>query len=127
MDLLGRHFFLSLPATDQDMLLKLNLLPEISAELADEMIGSGEAGKLLDRLYKRQLLVTRTESSRDVFYLHDLLRDFLDRSFAERVPREEQRLLKRKAATILVEAGRLDEAIPLALQAEDWGLPANSY
>ncbi|MEI8699202.1 hypothetical protein [Mesorhizobium sp. ISC15] len=122
LDVLGRHFFLSLPATDQDMLLKLNLLPEISAELADEMIGSGEAGKLLDRLYKRQLLVTRTENSRDIFHLHDLLRDFLDRSFAERVPREEQRLLKRKAATILVEAGRLDEAIPLALQAEDWGV-----
>ncbi|MCV3205202.1 hypothetical protein OHD62_08475 [Mesorhizobium sp. YC-39] len=122
LDVLGRHFFLSLPAADQDMLLKLNLLPEISAGLADEMIGSGEAGKLLERLYRRQLLVTRTESSRDVFYLHDLLRDFLDRCFAERVPWEEQRLLKRKAATILIQAGRLDEAIPLALQAEDWGL-----
>lgn len=120
-DVLGRHFFLSLPAADQDMLLKLNLLPEISAELADVMIGSGEAGKLLDRLYRRQLLVTRPENSRDVFHLHDLLRDFLDRRFVQQVAREEQQSLRRKAAKVLVEAGRQDEAIPLALQAEDWG------
>ncbi|AZN98379.1 hypothetical protein EJ066_15075 [Mesorhizobium sp. M9A.F.Ca.ET.002.03.1.2] len=120
-DVLGRHFFLSLPAADQDMLLKLNLLPEISAELADVMIGSGEARKLLDRLYRRQLLVTRSENSRDVFCLHDLLRDFLDRRFAQQVTREEQQSLRRKAAKILVEAGRRDEAIHLALQAEDWG------
>lgn len=119
-DVLGRHFFLSLPVADQDMLLKLNLLPEISAELADVMIGSGEAGKLLDRLYRRQLLVTRSENSRDVFHLHDLLRGFLDRRFAQEVAREEQQSLRRKAAKVLVEAGREDEAIHLALQAEDW-------
>ncbi|RWN62554.1 hypothetical protein [Mesorhizobium sp.] len=119
-DVLGRHFFLSLPAADQDMLLKLNLLPEISAELADVMIGSSEAGKLLDRLYRRQLLVTRTENSRDVFHLHDLLRDFLDRRFAQRVTAEEQKSLKQRAAKVLADAGRYDEAIHLALQAEDW-------
>ncbi|RWK61563.1 hypothetical protein [Mesorhizobium sp.] len=119
-DVLGRHFFLSLPAADQEMLLKLNLLPEISAELANVMIGSDEAGKLLDRLYRRQLLVTRLENSRDTFYLHDLLRDFLDRRFAQHVVMEEQRSLRRKAAKVLAEAGRPDEAIHLALQAEDW-------
>ncbi|MET3578073.1 DNA-binding SARP family transcriptional activator [Mesorhizobium robiniae] len=119
-DALGRHFFLSLPAADQDMLLKLNLLPEISAELADVMIGSGEAGKLLDRLYKRQLMVTRTENSRDVFHLHDLLRDFLDRRFAQRISADEQKSLKQRAAKVLADADRYDEAIHLALQAEDW-------
>lgn len=119
-DVLGRHFFLPLPAADQDMLLKLNLLPEISAGLADVMVGSSEAGKLLDRLYKRQLLVTRPEHNRDIFHLHDLLRDFLDRRFAQRVPWEEQKSLRQRAAKVLLEAGRHDDAIPLALQAEDW-------
>ncbi|QPB18872.1 hypothetical protein [Rhizobium sp. 007] len=119
-DVLGRHFFLTLPAADQDMLLKLNLLPEISAELADVMIGSSEAGRLLDRLYRRQLLVTRTESSRDIFHLHDLLREFLDRRFAQYVSKEEQKSFKRRAAKVLVEAGRHDDAIPLALDAEDF-------
>lgn len=119
-DVLGRHFFLSLPSVDQDMLLKLNLLPEISAGLADEMIGSGEAGKLLDRLYRRQFLVTRSENNRDIFHLHDLLRDFLERRFAQQIAREEQQSLRRKAAKVLAGAGRHDEAIRLALQADDW-------
>lgn len=119
-DVIGRHFFASLPATDQDMLMKLNLLPEISGALANEMIGSTDAEKLLDRLYRRQLLVTRTQSSGDVFSMHHLLRDFLDRHFARSVPEDEQRSLRRKAAKILVNTNRHDDAIPLALLAKDW-------
>jgi LuxR family maltose regulon positive regulatory protein len=120
LDVLGRHFFLTLPPADQDMLLKLNLLPEIKTDLANAMIGSSEAGALLDRLYRRQLLITRTEDDDGIFHLHDLLRGFLGRHFARHVSREEQRALRSKAADILVAAGRHDEAIPLALDAEDW-------
>src|SRR5262249_40214074 len=41
-EVLGRHFFYTLPPTDQGMLLELNLLPEISSDLANAMIGSGD-------------------------------------------------------------------------------------
>jgi len=121
-DVLGRHFFYTLPADDQDMLLKLNLLPEISADLADAMIGSREAGRLLERLYQRQLLITCTESSGNHFQLHDLLRDFLDTRLAQRFSKDEQARLREKAALVLSEAARPDEAIPVALQAEAWAL-----
>ncbi|MGE0239055.1 MAG: BTAD domain-containing putative transcriptional regulator [Parvibaculaceae bacterium] len=119
-DLLGRHFFYTLPPGDQDMLMKLNLLPEISADLANAMIGSEEAGKLLDRLYQRQLLITRTQASGNHFQLHDLLRDFLDTRLVQRFAKEELAALRERTAIILAEAGRLDEAIALALQAQAW-------
>ena len=121
-DLLGRQLFESLSEADQDMLLKLNLLPEISAELADAVAGSHDAGKLLERLYNRQLLTTRAEANVNQFHLHDLLRDFLHDRLVHRFSLDEQADLRRRTAVILREAGRFDEAISLSLQATAWDL-----
>jgi LuxR family maltose regulon positive regulatory protein len=121
-DVLGRHFFDNLPPADQDMLVKLNLLPEITGDLANAMIGSQEAGKLLDRLYQRQLLITRNAASGNHFHLHDLLRDFLDTRLALRFDKKDVSALREKTALILADAGRPDEAIALALEAEAWAI-----
>ena len=119
---LGEQFFAVLSEFDQEMLLTLNLLPEITVDLANALTGSTEAGKLLDRLYERQFLVTGAEGQKATFQLHDLLRDFLARRFDERLSETEQRALRRKAALVLSEAGRADEAIALALDACAWPL-----
>jgi DNA-binding SARP family transcriptional activator len=119
---LGRLFFDALLAAEQDMLLTLNLLPEINVALANAITGSTEAGKLLEQLYQRQLLVARAEGQTENFQLHDLLRDFLHRRFAERLSRQEQRTLRTKAALVLSDAGRTDDAVALALSAEAWPL-----
>ena len=121
-DVLGRHFFHTLPSSDQSMLLELNLLPEIRSDLANAMIGSDEGAKLLERLYHGQMLISRVESNRGAFHLHDLLREFLDNRFSVHVSVEEQGRLRIKAATVLRDAGRVDEAIALALQAGAWTL-----
>jgi DNA-binding SARP family transcriptional activator len=99
------------------MLLKLNLLPEISAELADLMIGSNEAGKLLERLYQRQLLITRTEAGGSYFQLHDLFREFLHTRLEQRFSQAELASLREQATNVLRRAGRTDDAIAVALQA----------
>jgi LuxR family transcriptional regulator, maltose regulon positive regulatory protein len=124
-DVLGRHFFHTLPSADQSMLLELNLLPEIRSDLANAMIGSDEGAKLLERLYHGQMLISRVESNRGAFHLHDLLREFLDNRFSVHVSVEEQGRLRTKAATVLRDAGRVDEAIILALQAGAWAQARN--
>ena len=116
------HFFEALSPAEQELLVQLNLLPEIRTDLADALTGSVEAGRLLRRLYQRQLLITRSGSRGNDFQLHDLLRDFLDQCLTERYSPEEQARLREKAAIVLREAGRFDEAIALALQAAAWGL-----
>lgn len=121
-DVLGRHFFDAFPPPDQEMLLKLNLLPEISTELADAMVGSNEAGRLLERLYSRQLLITRAESGGSYFQLHDLFREFLDLRFGQRFSGAEQAGLREHAAKVLRATGRLDDAVAVALQGGAWAL-----
>lgn len=121
-DVLGTQLFDTLPAAEQDMLLKLNLLPEITAGLATAMAGSDRARSVLERLHRRQLLVARGEAAQPVFTLHDLLRSFLSDRFSRQIPAEEQGRLRIRAATVLSEAGRVDDAIDLALQGRAWGL-----
>lgn len=120
--MLGGHFFEALSATEQEMLLTLNLLPEITAALANAVTDTEAAGKLLAQLYERQFLVTRAEDQKATFHLHDLLREFLNQRFDESLSQTEQRALRQKAALVLSEAGRLDEAIAQALDAGAWAL-----
>lgn len=121
-DVLGAQLFETLPAAEQDMLLKLNLLPEITAGLATAMADSDQARSLLERLHRRQLLVARGDTAQAVFTLHDLLRSFLHDRFARRMPEEEQARLRIRAATVLSDAGRIEDAIDLALQGRAWEL-----
>ncbi|RWP39332.1 MAG: hypothetical protein EOR04_23365 [Mesorhizobium sp.] len=121
-EVVGRLFLQNVPGDDQDTLLKLNLLPEISSGLADALLGPGVGGPVLERLFKMQLLVTRTGQQGGGFQFHDLLRDYLSRLFEVRLSPEEQASLREKAARVLRDAGFVDAAVSMALQAEAWPL-----
>lgn len=116
-ELLGRQVFDALPAAEQDMLLKLGLLPEVTQQLAAAMVGSSDASGLLERLHRRQFLVTRLEpGERPVFRLHDLLRDFLGRRLEMAFAPADRLRLASQAAQALDADGRPAQAIDLALR-----------
>jgi tetratricopeptide (TPR) repeat protein len=121
-EVLGRLFLQNVSGEDQDTLLKLNLLPEIRSGLADALLGPGVGGPVLERLFRMQLLVTRTGQEGGGFQFHDLLRDYLSRLFEVRLSPEEQASLREKAARVLRDAGLVDAAVSMALQAQAWPL-----
>ncbi|HET9317777.1 MAG TPA: hypothetical protein VFQ51_19440, partial [Vicinamibacteria bacterium] len=117
---LAGHWLEGLEPRDQDALMELSLLPEITSDLARALTGGRGAGALLTRLRERQLLVTG--SVRGVFRLHDLLRGFLlDRLAADRTPAALARL-RQRVAVVLERAGRGEDAVELALSAGAWTL-----
>ena len=118
---LAKPLFERLTAAEQEVLLKLSLLPEFTAELARELTGSETTRVLLERLRRQQLLVTRG-AGRTVFQLHDLLREFLQDRLTQQVPRAELARLRERAARLLHEAGHPDEAVDMALRAGAWPL-----
>ncbi|MER9636971.1 hypothetical protein [Mesorhizobium sp. M0228] len=121
-EVVGRLFLQNVPGDDQNTLLKLNLLPEINSGLADALLGPRVGGPVLERLFQMQLLVTRTGLRGGGFQFHDLLRDYLSRLFEARLPPEEQASLRERAARVLRDAGLVDAAVSMALQAEAWPL-----
>lgn len=118
-DIAGTYFLQDIAPRDQELLMKLNLLPEINGDLAEAFAGT-DAGGLLERLYHRQLLVTRDGPAGAAFQFHDLLREYLSALFDRRLTPEDQARLRLQAATVLHGAGRTDAAIALALQAGAW-------
>jgi DNA-binding SARP family transcriptional activator len=118
---LAKPLFERLTAAEQEVLLKVSLLPEFTAELARELTGSETARVLLERLRRQQLLVTRG-AGRTVFQLHDLLREFLQDRLTQQVPGAELARLRERAARLLHEAGHPDEAVDMALRAGAWPL-----
>ena len=119
---LARQLLDALTAEEQEAMLKVSLLPEITPDLVKGLTGSEAARSLLARLHQRQLLVTRVESAKSVYHLHDLLRDFLQNLLAQHFATRELATLREQAATLLNAAGYPDAAIELALQAQSWSL-----
>ena len=119
---LAKQLLDALTAEEQEAMLKVSLLPEITPDLVKDLTGSEAARNLLARLHQRQLLVTRVESARGVYHLHDLLRDFLQNLLAQHFASRELANLREQAATLLHAAGYPDAAIELALQAQSWPL-----
>ncbi|MER8951833.1 hypothetical protein NKH98_03695 [Mesorhizobium sp. M0833] len=121
-EIVGRYFLRDIAPEDQDLLIRLNLLPEISTDLADAFLGSPQAARLLVRLQHRQLLITRDGPGGAAFQLHDLLREYLAGLLDRRVTDADRSRLREQAAKVLHEAGKTDAAIVLALQAGAWPL-----
>ncbi len=119
---LTRQLFATLPTEEQEALLTLSLLPEITLDLARDLTGSAAARNILVRLCQRQLLVTRGDTAKSVYHLHDLLRDFLQNRLTAHVEPRELAARRERAAACLHAAGYRDAAIDLALQARQWPL-----
>jgi LuxR family transcriptional regulator, maltose regulon positive regulatory protein len=119
---LAKYLFDALNPTEQETLLKLGLLTEITPELAAALAGKEATRTLLARLQQRQLLITRGDATGGSLRLHDLLREFLQNRLIEHFPARELAQLRERAAMLLHEAGQLDAAIHLALQAKAWPL-----
>lgn len=118
---LARKMFEELDPAEQASLLQLSLLPEVTADLAEQLTGAPAVRGVLGRLHQRQLLVTRGGSTQ-AFQMHDLLRDFLRARLAQQLPPTELARLYERAATLLDASGRADAAIDLAIQARAWPL-----
>ena len=119
---LGQQLFDTLPDNEQELLLQLSLVPEISPDLAVALVGSEQARATLGSLHRRQLLVASGNSTQLVFRMHDLLRGVLRDRLARRLAPHEQARLAERIASLLDQTGHREDAIDLALQADAWPL-----
>lgn len=107
-------------AATRDFLTLTALLPDMTAELADRMTGRDDSEAVLDDLYRRGLFLDRRGTRPCVYHYHDLFRAFL----VEQLERgnDADRLVewRRKAAGLIEETDRKDQAIELYLGIHAW-------
>ena len=100
---------------DRNVLLKLSVLPRITARFAADLTGRADAPAVLERLHQRQLLVSRGDPGDSAFVLHDLLRDYLQSGLSRELGPQQCKELHGRAAELLAAAGEYAEAIDCAL------------
>jgi ATP/maltotriose-dependent transcriptional regulator MalT len=117
----AQRTFAGLSAEQQRMLMQLAFLPLCSADIAEQLTGRGDAGRLLERCHRRNLFIDRRRSGAVALYqFHALFRAFLQhQARAGMAARELQDLLARGAA-LLDAAGHWEQALAPYADAGDW-------
>ncbi|MEO5353217.1 MAG: hypothetical protein H7835_08405, partial [Magnetococcus sp. XQGC-1] len=121
-DYFGRKVFDALPPEQQTFLLQVAHLPEMTGIMASGLTGLADAGRLLAQWERKQFFIAREgDGSRNTRYrFHDLFRAFLLASAHREWSGELLNQVRGQAATILVEAGKIEAAAHLYRTMEEW-------
>lgn len=119
-DYFASQVFDANPPEVQQTLLRLSVLPRMTAAMAVELSGDASAGDLLDDLARRHLFTDRRFAPTPSYQFHALFRGFLQARAKRRLGAEEQLAALLRAAQLLHAAGDDDGAMALCLQAQAW-------
>lgn len=104
----------------QGFLLRSALFQEMTPDMATEISGEKDASKILSSLNAGNFFVAKRISPRVSYQYHPLFRDFLLAKAKEVFGTDYLKALMSTAARISEEAGQIDEAAGLLMEACDW-------
>jgi ATP/maltotriose-dependent transcriptional regulator MalT len=107
------------PAT-QSFLLKTSILPYMTGEIARKLTGISRAEKILSNLYQKNYFILKQPGAVSIYQYHALFKDFLLSYANNTYSWKEIIMLRQKAARLLEDAGKVEEAAPLYIMASDW-------
>lgn len=121
MDYLIEEVLENQPLEIKEFLLKTSVLDYFSGELCDAVVQSesGNGREIISSLVKTNIFIIPMDSSREWYRYHHLFRDLL-RQRLEHQPKEDIKMLNRRAGCWFKAAGRDQEAIHHFLKAEDF-------
>jgi len=103
----------------RDFLVKTAFLPVLTVPLAEKLTGSGTAGRILSTLNRRHYFTERLSGSEQAYQYHPLFREFLLNRAETACAPDEVAAVQRKAALLLEQDGRMEEAARLYGDAGD--------
>jgi LuxR family transcriptional regulator, maltose regulon positive regulatory protein len=111
--------FGEMDAATKEFLLRSSVLPRMTADMAVELTGNGEAANLLASLERNHLFVEEVPVQEPIYQFHPLFREFLLSKAGETLTQDERTQLQGTAAGILYSAGFFEEAVDQYVQAGD--------
>lgn len=116
-DFLSSEVLDEMPVALHDFLLRVAVLPEMTAARAAAVSGDPRAADWFDEIERRGLFVTVLDAHERTLVLHDLFREALLDRLRRRWPEQEPALLRRAADSEADPARR----VGYLLRARDWG------
>jgi LuxR family maltose regulon positive regulatory protein len=112
---LAEEVFDKQPPELQRFLLYTAVLPDMTADLCNELLQISDAQAWLEELVRKDLFVTQVGAG---FRYHDLFAEFLRARLAEDEALSRQ--VSMRAGSLLAARGRFEEAVALYLSAQAW-------
>jgi len=120
-DYLAGEIFQKTDAATQDFLLRSAHLPQMSAGIARELTGDARAGQILAELHRSNYFVALRQAQPEALYqYHPMFREFLLARSQEMHSKETRRQLQKRAARLMEDAGRVEDALLLYREGHDW-------
>ncbi|GFO53180.1 hypothetical protein GMSM_01870 [Geomonas sp. Red276] len=104
----------------QTLLLKTAFAPGVTAQMAERLSGLASAEPTLARLCRNSFFTGKHSPVDPTYEYHPLFREFLLERARQTYSAEEVRQLRCQTAALLEEAGRIEEAATLLIEAADW-------
>lgn len=108
------------PPDERDMLMRMSMLPSMTASMAQVITGRPEAAKVLGTMARRNLFVTRRAGTEPVYEFHVLVRTFLRARAREALAPKEYQRLTASAAALLQTTGQMEDARVLFAETGNW-------
>ncbi|HYA20705.1 MAG TPA: BTAD domain-containing putative transcriptional regulator [Burkholderiales bacterium] len=120
-DYLAGEVFQKSDKRTQDLLIKTAFLPQMTAQMAQEVGGESAAGQILAELSRNNYFVTLKQAKPEpVYQYHPLLKEFLLSRARESLAEETYKQLQHASAQLLTNAGQIEDAIVLLRDSRDW-------
>ncbi len=104
----------------QEFLLKTAFAPGLTASMAEQLTGVRRAEHILSRLARNHFFTEKRSEADPVYRYHPLFRDFLLAQAKKTFTPAEASKVTRRAALLLQQANRIEEAAELFIKAADW-------
>ena len=119
-DYFASEIFSGIDSRFREFLIRTAILPTMTASICRELTGNRRAGKILSELAQKQYFTLRRGSINPGYEYHPLFRQFLLREAHARLGESECRQLQKRAGMLLADAGNIDNAVALLIEAQDW-------
>jgi len=112
-DYFGSEIFGKLGKSVREFLLKTAFLPDMTAATAEALTGERRASQLLSYLRENNLFLMEHMHSEPLYRYHPLFREFLLSRAPDILGEQDTRAIKQRAAALLEEADRVEDAADL--------------
>lgn len=119
-DYFSTEIFERLDPSIRSFLLSTAFLSEVNVRRAERLTACGNTAQILSDLHRNNFFTSQSDSDPSVYTYHPLFQDFL-RSYAGRtLETETLNRIRAGAAQIMEDEGRIEEAVDLYIEQEDW-------
>jgi DNA-binding SARP family transcriptional activator len=117
---LTRNVLAELPDERRSFLFRTCTLGVLTGALCDTLLGTRGSAGVLEELEHEQFFTTTTDDGK-TFRYHEVLRSHLEALLPDEIGAREAKALYWRSATVLEQAGHVQEALRAFGRAEDWG------